>query len=552
MPNITDTKNLPIYNCHAHIFTGKHVPPWLGKKIIPWPFPYLISLPLVLPLIKLLSHHRKYHIPRILDKIARDLPFAFNQLWLHHPVTYFIARMISTIITCIALLLLISYLNYKVTDIEWLTICINYPRQYIPFLLQILIVPFGLLVIPSGRKLLLLLLQFLRKIPGPATWELFQRYHTLGRFALHASQRGIFEKLISYYPEGTRFLILPMDMTYMAAGGVSKSYYSQLLELRILKRTHPKRDQLLPFVFADPRRLAEQPAYYDIIHGLFDNCGFTGIKIYPALGYYPFDKHLLKLFLWASQNSIPIVTHAIRGIIFYRGLKQQTWNYHPVFKDSQGQPLKLYSFQNVDFINNFTHPLNYICLFEEPYLRQVLTYYSLLQPLDAFTVELLSLFGYTNSQTPLKHDLSQLKMCFGHFGGENEWNRYLTNDKSYFDNLFASNSAQTYPFMPDYVSKNIQQLWQSTSWFSIIRNCIMKYDNVYADISFTLHELNIITLLKECLTIPKLQDRILFGTDFYVVSHKKADKEIWIDSKSDFTPMELDRLARLNPQTFLY
>src|SRR5882757_10886449 len=36
--------SLPIVNCHSHIFTGAHVPPYLARTFLPWPFYYLVPL----------------------------------------------------------------------------------------------------------------------------------------------------------------------------------------------------------------------------------------------------------------------------------------------------------------------------------------------------------------------------------------------------------------------------------------------------------------------------------------------------------------------------
>ena len=34
----------PIINCHTHIFTGDHVPPYLAKTVVPAPLYFLINL----------------------------------------------------------------------------------------------------------------------------------------------------------------------------------------------------------------------------------------------------------------------------------------------------------------------------------------------------------------------------------------------------------------------------------------------------------------------------------------------------------------------------
>ncbi len=42
--NSADKQKQPIINCHTHIFTGDHVPPWLAKTFLIWPLYYLFSL----------------------------------------------------------------------------------------------------------------------------------------------------------------------------------------------------------------------------------------------------------------------------------------------------------------------------------------------------------------------------------------------------------------------------------------------------------------------------------------------------------------------------
>ncbi|MBK9961224.1 MAG: hypothetical protein IPP06_07755 [Saprospiraceae bacterium] len=49
----------------------------------------------------------------------------------------------------------------------------------------------------------------------------------------------------------------------------------------------------------------------------------NGFKIYPALGYYPFDEELLLLWKYAADHQIPIMTHVIKGTVFYRDRKNK-------------------------------------------------------------------------------------------------------------------------------------------------------------------------------------------------------------------------------------
>jgi len=78
-----------------------------------------------------------------------------------------------------------------------------------------------------------------------------------------------------------------------------------------------------------------------------------------------------------------------------------------------------------------------------------------------------------------------------------------------------------------------------------------EYPNVYADISFIIYDPNIISLLKSSLAVPRLQDRILYGTDFYVVRQKGNDKKFWLDIQAHLTPAEMKLIAVDNPAGFL-
>lgn len=78
-----------------------------------------------------------------------------------------------------------------------------------------------------------------------------------------------------------------------------------------------------------------------------------------------------------------------------------------------------------------------------------------------------------------------------------------------------------------------------------------EYPNVYADISFIIYDPNIISLLKSSLAVPHLQDRILYGTDFYVVRQKGNDKKFWLDIQAHLTPAEMKLIAVDNPAEFI-
>lgn len=254
---------------------------------------------------------------------------------------------------------------------------------------------------------------------------------------------------------------------------------------------------------------------------------YQGIKLYPAIGYYPFDKGLRGVYEYAIANDLPLITHCIRGVVHYRGDKNENkdWLVHPI----SGQ--KLPGVTNYEFTANFTHPLNYECLLNK---------------------KLLSAYWKDENI-----DLSRLKICLGHFGGEDEWLKYMTDCWLPAD----------YFMMPNPKTLDIENPWydlgdkKTFSWFSIVCELMRTYPNVYADISYTLCDDRIYPLLKVLLedslkitpgpNVYRIADKVLFGTDFFVVSKAGAEREMSIKLRSALGDDIFDKIARDNPAKFL-
>ena len=80
---------------------------------------------------------------------------------------------------------------------------------------------------------------------------------------------------------------------------------------------------------------------------------------------------------------------------------------------------------------------------------------------------------------------------------------------------------------------------------------MLQYENVYADISYILHDEVILPILKQTLSNTELQAKVLYGTDFYVVRNHKSDKAILADMRAGLTEVEFDLIARYNPRGYL-
>jgi hypothetical protein len=251
------------------------------------------------------------------------------------------------------------------------------------------------------------------------------------------------------------------------------------------------------------------------------------------------------------------MTHCIRGVIYYRGKKQKEWDFHPVFEQFLGndedpkpedyRPLLLPQMKAMDVQEIFTHPLNYACLYKKELLTKLIA--------KAADERLKLLFGYKEVEGTIARGLSHLKICFGHFGGEDEWAKFFENDRTNFGHQLVAHPDDGIDFLyTDQVLKRRkpEQIWKTADWYSIICSLMLQHDHVYADISYILHgDLQILPLLRSTLQHPTLKTRVLYGTDFFVVRNHKSDKNMLADIKGGLLRSEFDQIARINPGLYL-
>ena len=58
-------------------------------------------------------------------------------------------------------------------------------------------------------------------------------------------------------------------------------------------------------------------------------------------------------------------------------------------------------------------------------------------------------------------------------------------------------------------------------------------------------------MLKVNLLHPRIRERVLFGTDYYVVSHKETEREFAIDVRGALEPTLWKQISYTNPTTYL-
>lgn len=305
----------------------------------------------------------------------------------------------------------------------------------------------------------------------------FERLAAFAGIGSHDSQEDIFNLIQGYYPSTTEFIVLPMDFTYMGAGVSKQAYLDQISELRHLKRDPIIGPRIHPFVAIDPRR----DGFLQLAHDLIENHGFAGIKIYPALGFFPQDDRLTPLWEWAEEFQIPIMTHCSRGGVYFRG-----------------DPNDIQWPGNVQIDTSF------------------------LAPNSSWTDHLSDPVRFR----PVLKRFPKLKVCFAHMGGDIECQNWLSAP-------WPSHLAET-------------------NWLSVILGFIKEYPNVYTDISFVGYDRNLHALINVLIRDPKIGDRILFGSDFYMVQQAITEREFSLRIRSMLSEFEFQKISEINPKQYLF
>ena len=475
-----------IFNCHTHIFTIDHVPDKFGKKLIPLFLYHLVTM-------KVLKWYYHNFTGRKNIKI-RQIKHQLQKYKYH----------------------ILDFLKFLVLP-------------YYALKLSIFFIKWALGIVTGFFKM-----EFLFSDTSKAT---FRRFLTLGRYSLYDNQGKIFGLLERSYQEDSSFVVLAMDMDYMGAGKPAIPYLDQLEELRRLKQR--RKQKMHPFLFLDPRRIADtkhlegNDNYENLAKSLLRSGQFSGIKMYPALGYYPFDKDLISMYKYALQYDIPIMTHCIKGTVFYRGKKKKEWNHHPILsynKEAGVQvPIPLPQKDNYSFTTNFTHPLNYYCLLNPELLK--------LHMGDAWEEGM---------------DFSKLKICLAHFGGEDEWRKYQLDSWNKYNKNISHDSVDEYLKYKNTLNhENKRTIWWNASWLAVIYDLMVCYENVYTDVSFILHDESLFPLLKFILNDDKVKHKVLFGSDYYVVSQKDTEKDLFVNLKGYLGDDIFHMISNTNPRRYL-
>jgi len=155
---------------------------------------------------------------------------------------------------------------------------------------------------------------------GQERWsDVVYRLHRFQQAGSGLSQREIFENILPYYPDGTRFVVLPMDLSTIDYGPVMKPLEAQHDELHRLSRDEKLGDRVIPFATIVPGK----PGGLEEMMRCFEDLEFRGLKLYPRLGFAPDHPELMEhVYPYLEKRGLPVLSHCSRGGVKGRHLTE--------------------------------------------------------------------------------------------------------------------------------------------------------------------------------------------------------------------------------------
>ncbi len=358
----------------------------------------------------------------------------------------------------------------------------------------------------------------------------FDKYIGFLEVATQRKQLDVFElefEVGKQYDSSVRIVGLTMNMDFMdnRPSKYQISFETQLEAVKDIKRYYPT--NFFPFLGIDPRHKSGKDlvnwskAYFEM--GLEKNGTifpyFSGIKLYPALGFFAFDERLDELYSYAEKSQLPIITHVTRVGSQYIGSKI-----------TELIPL------NPSTLSNGNKESETAMAEIRKRIRVFYDQKWIADNKIGDNDKACDLFSHPQNYIPILEKYPELKICLAHMGGSNE---------------IIDNSDKD----PDL--KQIRR-FDSQLWCDRIRDMMVRYPNIYTDISYTLSDLDNKNVKAAIIKFMKTKDdrgqllakRVLFGTDFFMTEQEKRESELFKLSQTELSEFH-DMITRDNPQEFL-
>ncbi|MFW5708189.1 MAG: amidohydrolase family protein [Bacteroidota bacterium] len=283
---------------------------------------------------------------------------------------------------------------------------------------------------------------------------LYDIYETL-RIAMRPHSTSIADELLLHLQEDDMLVGLMMDIrgdTETARD--ERRFRQQMADLMEASLQRPGR--ILPFFAVNPKR----PDHYELMKDALENKGFTGIKLYPSLGYKIDHPDLIKVYAYCEQHDVPMLMHCNHSGFY-------------VHKD----------------------------------------YISYCDPEHWY---------------PILKQFPRLKLCFGHFAGE--------------ETLSKPQGLQ-----PGSWGHKIVELMQNP-----------EHPNIYADLSYHVEmmahekdEQHYLSALNTLMEKPLVRDRIVFGTDSWLLRLNISDELYWSYFRENLSEKHFAMITQKNPGSFV-
>jgi len=270
--------------------------------------------------------------------------------------------------------------------------------------------------------------------------------------------------------------VLTLNMDYMGAGESTLTFQGQLDQVVNLRRLYP--DSCLPFLSIDPRMGSAEDLEALVKNYIGEGLPFVGVKFYPALGYFPFDARLKKVYAYCQKNNVPIMTHCTRSGTFYLGRFTTAMGIPETIGNPPNIPHSFGNKGNDDECDVFLEPMNWRVVLEE---------------------------------------FPGLKVCFAHMGGVKEmwiksnpggpytWYEDVIGLMAKYENVYTDVSYTLFD-----KSKNFR------TWDRVADLLKGNANITRADLGKLDH-------------LATIKDRVMFGTDYFMTEQEDSEANLAID-----------------------
>lgn len=343
--------------------------------------------------------------------------------------------------------------------------------------------------------------KFIERMARRSGDGLFMRYLQFIEVGTQSTQEEVFRTLKkAYEPLGpeVRFIALTLNMDHMDPHLSGHARIdTQLAEVERVRIDHP--NNFFPFVGVDPRHL-QGAALRDWVREKIERGMFFGIKLYPSLGFFPFDPALDELYRWAAANGVPVMTHCTRGGVYYTGRMANVL--------TSDTPLSLAP----------DHPAM-------PAIHARVAGYRAAKWVMRNNKYACNVFLHPDNFRPVLDAHPALRVCFAHFGGDDQL-------------LGEEHELAQRGIDADNFHHKVMQMMDA-------------YPTVFTDISYTLYKDEVYKTLIPLIDGP-YSDRILFGTDFFMTLRERKEEELLYGCINALQLQRFNKIAGPNIDRFLF